>query len=372
MIYLDHAATSWPKPDSVVAACQHWFTHIGISADRGDGPRTREANEVVQRVRQGIAAMTGHAASRVAFCSGATEGLNLVLRALLLPDSRVMTTPFEHSSVVRPLLALREQRNLTLDVPDRDAADGPTTDAICDALQAQPTGVLVLTHASNVTGGVFDARRICTAARRCGTTTVLDVSQTAGYLPLDVGADVVIGSCHKAMHGPPGLGFVSARAELVMPPQKYGGTGSSVALERHPTEWPQAFEAGTPNTPALFGTAAALEWLTEQGPEALLGRSLHSLNKIESGLRELPRVRVLSPGTATRTPVLSFVHDDYDPMEVGTILAANGIHARAGFHCAPWVHAQLGTKSAGTVRIATGPDTAESDATALLQVLGGL
>jgi selenocysteine lyase/cysteine desulfurase len=372
MIYLDHAATSWPKPDSVVAACQHWFTHIGISAERGDGPRTREAFETVQRVRQGIAAMTGHPAGRIAFCSGATEGLNLVLRALLSNESRVMTTPFEHSSVVRALLALRDQRNLTIDVPDRGAAHGPTTDAICEALHKQPARVLVFTHASNITGGVFDAKRICETARKVGTQTVLDVSQTAGYLPLDVGADVVVGSCHKAMHGPPGLGFVSAHADLAMLPQKYGGTGSSVALERHPTEWPQAFEAGTPNTPALFGTAAALHWLGEHGPDVLLDRSLVSLNKIEAGLRELPKVRVLSPGTTTRTPVLSFVHDDYDPIEIGTILSGQGIHARAGFHCAPWAHEQLGTSAAGTVRIATGPNTSDHDATALLQVLKGL
>ena len=372
MIYLDHAATSWPKPDVVVAACQHWFTHVGISADRGDGPRTREALQTVQRVRQGIGRMTGHPAGRVAFCSGATEGLNLVLRALLSQDSRVMTTPFEHSSVVRPLLALRDQLSIDIHVPDQGATEGVTTDAICRALSAQRTNVLVFTHASNVTGGVFDARRICAAARTHDTTTVIDVSQTAGYLPIDVGADVVVGSCHKAMHGPPGLGFVSAREDLALLPQKFGGTGSSVALERHPTQWPQAFEAGTANTPALFGTAAALQWSAEQGQDALLRRSLESLAAIEAELRELPNCRVISPGTATRTPVLSFVHDHYDPVEIATILAAKDIHTRAGFHCAPWVHRHLGTANAGTVRIATGPETSPSDVAALLQALRSL
>jgi len=372
MIYLDHAATSWPKPDSVVAACQHWFTHIGISADRGDGPRTREAADVVQRVRQGIATMTGHEKDRVAFCSGATEGLNLVLRALLPDDTRVLTTPFEHASVVRPLVALRDERCLVVDVADRGANDGPTDEAILDALRTAPPRVLVFTHASNVTGGVFDAKRLCDAARDVGAITVLDVSQTAGYLPIDVGADVVIGSCHKAMHGPPGIGFVAARSDLELLPQKQGGTGSSVALERHPSHWPQAFEAGTPNTPALFGTAAALDWLAEQQPAQLLRRSLQSLLAIEAGLRELPGMRVLAPGSDVRTPVLSLVHTEYDPLEIGAILAGSDIHARTGFHCAPWVHAHLGTAASGTVRIATGPETSEAEVDTVLAALRSL
>lgn len=372
MIYLDHAATSWPKPDSVVAASQHWFTHIGISADRGDGPRTREAANVVQRVRQGIARMTGHEQHRVAFCSGATEGLNLVLRALLPANSRALTTPFEHASVARPLIALRDERDVAVEVPDRGAADGPTDEAILEGLRSSPPNVLVFTHASNVTGGVFDARRLCDAARKVGTVSVLDVSQTAGYLPIDVGADVVVGSCHKAMHGPPGIGFISTRNGVEMLPQKHGGTGSSIALERHPTTWPQAFEAGTPNTPALFGTAAALEWLDEQQPAELLRRSLQSLLAIEAGLRDIAGMRVLAPGTEVRTPVLSFVHADYDPLEIGAILAGSEIHARTGFHCAPWVHAQIGTSDAGTVRIATGPETTPAEVEAVLAAVRNL
>lgn len=372
MIYLDHAATSWPKPDAVVAACQHWFTHVGISADRGDGPRTREAAQTVQKVRQGIAAMTGHTRDRVAFCSGATEGLNLVLRALLQNGDRVVTTPFEHSSVVRPLLALQDERALVVDKPATGAGEGPTNKATIDAVRASAPKVVVFTHASNVTGGVFDARSICAAAREVGAISVLDVSQTAGYLPIDVGADVVIGSCHKAMHGPPGIGFVSAGKGVELPPQKHGGTGSSVALERHPTQWPTAFEAGTPNTPALFGTAAALDWLAEQQPAELLRRSLGPLTEIEAAVAGMPGFRTLQPGSEERTPVLSLVHDSYDPVEIGTILAGFDIHARAGFHCAPWIHEHLGTAKTGTLRLATGPRTSEADVRTLLDALASM
>jgi selenocysteine lyase/cysteine desulfurase len=372
MIYFDHAATSYPKPDAVVAAVQHWYQNIGVSADRGEGPQTREAASVVQRVRKDIAKMTGHTAERVAFTSGATEGLNLILRALLAPGDRVLTTPFEHSSVVRPLLALRDERNLQLDMPTDGASSGPTDDELCKVIASSRPKAVVFTHASNVTGAIFDAKRICQVARDHGTLSVLDASQTAGYLSLNVGADIVIGSGHKAMHGPPGIGFVSVHAGLDLAPQKHGGTGSSTALERHPTQWPQAFEAGTPNTPAIFGLAAAMDWRAEHGEANLLQRALERLDEIEVGLSLLKGFRVIAPGTADRTPVLSFVHASYDPLEIGSVLAANKVHARTGFHCAPWIHAHLDTAAAGTVRIATGPDTSHDDVSALLAVLATL
>jgi len=369
MIYLDHAATSWPKPDAVVAACQHWLTDIGVSAERGDGPRTRAAADTVANARRGVAAITGHRPDDVAFCSGATEGLNLALRGLLREGRSVTTTPLEHSSVVRPLVALAAQAGVRIQLLEHEDGDAMNSEAFCNQLTRQPTDVVVFTHASNVTGGVYDARRICETARAKGITTVLDASQTAGYLSLDVGADVVIASCHKALHGPPGLGFVSKRTTLALPPQKQGGTGSSAALDQHPTDWPLAFEAGTPNTPAIFGLNAALEWLADQTSTALLCRALDALRPIEEGLRELPGIEVVEPGSELRTPVVSFTHRDYDPAEIGAILASANIHARTGFHCAPWAHQRLGTQAAGTVRISTGPHTTQDDTATLLATL---
>ena len=372
MIYLDHAATSYPKPENVLQAIQHWYAKIGVSADRGDGPRTREARDTIQRVRTGIAAMTGHSPEHVAFCSGATEGLNLVLRALLTPGSRAVTTPFEHSSVARPLIALSKERDLQIKVADSDFATGSADDALCNEIQSQQPSVVVFTHASNVTGAVLDAKRVCKVASANGAISVLDASQTAGYLPINVGADVVISSCHKAMHGPPGVGFIAVNKSLELSPQKQGGTGSSIALQQHPTQWPQAFEAGTPNTPALFGLAAALDWLSEQGIDKLLKRATQRLSDIETGLQAISGIRIYQPTTVQRTPVLSFTHVDYDPLEIGAVLAASGIHARCGFHCAPWIHDYLGTATAGTVRIAPGPQTSANDVDSLLAVIASL
>jgi len=366
MIHLDHAATSFPKPAAVLAAMQRWFEQVGVSADRGDGEHCLLARREVDVVRGRVASLCGVPARRVAFVSGATEGLNLVLRALLRPGDTVLTTAFEHSSVVRPLVALRDERHLQLVVLPPDPRGAPSADAFEQALAAHRPRVAVFTHASNVTGAVFDAAAICERARAAGCATVLDASQTAGLLDLRVGADVVVASGHKALHGPPGIGFVAAREALELLPQKQGGTGSSRALDTHPTGWPQAFEAGTPNTPAIFGLGAALEWVLHETPAALLARGLQHVDRLAAGLAGKAGVRLLLPPPSQRVPVLSFVHDGFEPSELGALFAAAAVHVRTGFHCAPWLHAHLGSERSGTVRLSPGPLLDEVDlATAL-------
>lgn len=355
MIHLDHAATSHPKPAAVLAAVQRWFLQVGVSADRGDSGNCLLARREVDATRDRIAALCGVPAHRVAFVSGATEGLNLVLRALLQPGDTVLTTAFEHSSVVRPLVALRRERQLRLVVLPPSAAGGLPAADVTAALAEHRPRIAIFTHASNVTGTVLDAATICEHARALDCTTVLDASQTAGLLDLRVGADVVVASGHKALHGPPGIGFVAAREAVELLPQKQGGTGSSRALDEHPTEWPLAFEAGTPNTPAIFGLGAALDWVAQQTPNALLARALRHVDTLAAGLAQKPGARLLLPPAGRRVPVLSFVHDHYDPSELGALFAAASIQVRSGFHCAPWIHAHLGTGHAGTVRLSPGP-----------------
>lgn len=362
MIYLDHAATSLPKPAAVPAAMQRWFDEVGVSAERGDGPRSKSCRDEVARVRRRLADHTGVDGDHIAFCSGATEGLNLALRALLQPRQRVVTTTLEHASVARPLAALRDPLQLDLDVVACASPDADSIAALRQAVdRAEPGSLLVATHASNVTGEVLALAELLAHARQRGVHSLVDACQTAGYLPLDLGADVLVASGHKAMHGPPGIGFIAARADLTLLPQKQGGTGSSRALDQHPTEWPQAFEAGTPNTPAIYGLGAALDWLDEHAEGELLARANQRLDAIDAALRALSEVRVFRATGPVRTPVLSFVHQHYDPLELGSLFAAAGVHLRSGFHCAPWLHAELATEASGTVRVSTAASTTEAD-----------
>jgi cysteine desulfurase/selenocysteine lyase len=352
-LYLDHAATSFPKPASVLAAVQRWYEQLGVSGDRGDGSATTTVRREVLAVRTRLGTWLDVPRERVAFTSGATESLNLALRALLRPGDHVLTTAFEHSSVVRPLRHLQRERALRLDVLPPDADGSLSPDAVRTALAARPR-LFVCTHASNVTGACFDAAAFCELARGVGTTTLLDASQTAGLVDLRVGADLVVGSGHKGLHGPPGIGFLAVRADLDLAPQKQGGTGSSTALDEHPNTWPAAFEAGTPNTPAILGLGAALAWLDQQRPAALLARGLDLLAALATALAPVPGVRVLAPRRGARVPVLSVVRDGFDPAELGAMLASAGIQARSGHHCAPWLHDHLGTPH-GTLRFSPGP-----------------
>lgn len=371
MIYLDHAATSWPKPAPVLAAVQRWFTELGVSAARGDGPRQAEVAAIVDETRARLAASTGVPTERVAFVSGATEGLNLALRALLRPGDRVVTTAAEHSSVARVLRELAA--SLRLQVVVVPLGSGRLDDAAIEhELARTPNGLLVCSHASNVTGQVLDVARLCAAARRRGLRSLIDASQTAGHLDLRCGADVLVASAHKALLGPPGLGFVAAAAGVDLPPQKFGGTGSSAALDEHPRGWPMAFEAGTPNTPAICGLLAALRWRDQHPPHLGLAMALAAADRLARGLAALPGVRVLSCIDGPRVPIVSVVLERYDPSELAAILAGAGIETRSGHHCAPWIHAELGTVLGGTLRLSPGETTTTAEVDAVLGLFATL
>ena len=371
MIYLDHAATSWPKPAAVLAAVQRWFTELGVSAARGDGPRQAEVATLVDETRARLAAMTGVPAERVAFVSGATEGLNLALRALLQPGDRVVTTAVEHSSVARVLHELGPTLQLQVAIVPL-VGNRIHEAAVEHELALAPARLLVCSHASNVTGQVLDVARLCAAARRLGTRSLVDASQTAGHLDLRCGADGIVASAHKALLGPPGLGFVAAAAHLELPPQKFGGTGSSTALAEHPRRWPMAFEAGTPNTPAICGLLAALRWRDQHPAHLALAAALAAADRLANGLAALPGVRVVSCLDGPRVPIVSVVHERYDPSELAAILTGAGIETRSGHHCAPWVHAGLGTGAGGTLRLSPGEATTSAEIDAVLRLFAAL
>jgi selenocysteine lyase/cysteine desulfurase len=368
MIYLDHAATSFPKPAPVLAAVERWFRELGVSADRGDSRLCAEVAQEVRAARQGLAQLVGLPPERVAFMSGATEAINLFLRGFLRPGDTVLTTAFEHSSVARPLVALQRERQLRLEVLAPDADGGLEPGRVAAVLQDLRPRLFAFTHASNVTGAVFDAAAFCAAARAVHATTLLDASQSAGVLDLRVGADAVAASCHKSLLAPPALGFLAVREEVAVQPQKQGGTGSSRALAEHPTFWPVAFEAGTPNTPAVLGLAAALRWREEVGPEVLLQRSMQRADQLVELLQQDARCRLFLP-PGPRLPIVSCTWADLDPAEVGAILDAADVHVRTGFHCAPWLHEHLGTQTAGTVRMSPGPELSADEVRRALAVL---
>lgn len=370
MIYLDHAATSYPKPPGVLAAITDWYANLGVSADRGDSQRTQVVRQRVATCRAALGRLLGLPAARVAFTSGATEALNLALRAMLRPEDTVLTTVFEHAAVVRPLLALAAERRLRIEVVGATADGDLDLERALTSLADRRPALFVFGHASNVTGARFDAAALVAAARHHGVRTMLDASQTVGLFDVAVGADVIVGSAHKSLLGPPGLGFLGVRDGLELPTQKQGGTGNSRALAVMPAEWPAAFEPGTPNTPAILGLGAALDHLAAVGLATQRELALARAAELRHGLAALPGIRLL-PTPAQRTPVVSFVPRDLDVAELGALFDAAGIHVRTGFHCAPWVHEAFGTAATGTVRLSPGASTSAADVQAALAVVAG-
>ena len=371
MIHLDHAATSFPKAPGVADAVARWYAEVGVSPDRGDGDACRIAAAEVAAARRGVASLCGVVPEQVAFTSGTTESLHLLFTAVLRAGDRVVTTAAEHSSVVRPLVAMRETLGLALDVVPVDATGTVDATRLADAVAAAPCRLLVVTHASNVTGAVQPVGPALTAARAAGALSIVDAAQTIGMVDVPAGTDFVVGSAHKSLLGPPGLGFVAAREPFPLVPPKPGGSGSSTALEAHPDRWPTVLESGTPNTPALFGLAAALRHHHAVDPAAELARALGAIDALAEALLErVPAARLLRPSPgAPRLPILSFVLPDLDPAEAGMLLASAGIQVRTGFHCAPWVHRALGTTQAGTIRVSVGPNVPPTDVLEVATVL---
>ncbi len=368
MIYLDQAATSFPKPEPVLDAVMRFYREVGVSSSRGSGSRCQEALHVLQRARRRMGSLVGMPHDRVAFTSGATESINLFLRGFLQPGDLVLTTAFEHASIARPLRALQRTLPLRLRVLEPDADFGLSPDTVRAALDESRPRLFAFSHASNVTGALFDAAAFCALARQFRATTLLDASQTAGHVSIDVGADAVACSAHKALLGPPGLGVLACRANVEVVAQKQGGTGSSTALDEQPAEWPTAFEAGTPNTPAIFGLDAALALATPDAQRARLQASLAAVHELEARLRSDRRFSVHAP-RGPRMPVLSFAREDLDPAEIGALLDARDIHVRTGHHCAPWIHRFLGTVDGGTVRASPGPEISADDIRAVWEAL---
>ncbi|MBK8976752.1 MAG: aminotransferase class V-fold PLP-dependent enzyme [Planctomycetes bacterium] len=358
LVHLDHAATSRPKAPGVAAAVARWYAEVGVGPDRGDGALVAEARRVVDAARQRVGRLCGRSADRIAFTSGATESLHLLFTALLRDGDRVVTTATEHSSVARPLARHRDSGAGTVDIVPCDPHGRVDPGDVERALRAAPTRLLAINHASNVTGAVQDAAALLALARAHGALSLLDASQTAGVLPLDqLDPDALVASAHKSLLGPPGLGFLALRDGLEPPPPKPGGSGSSRALERHPHRMPASFEAGTPNTPAIYGLDAALGWLQGDARRPPLAEQLARLDAfVDESRAAVAGLRVLHPPRGTvRLPVVSLVLPDLDPAEVGALLDLAGVHVRTGHHCAPWIHQHLGTQSGGTVRVSPGP-----------------
>jgi len=372
MIYFDNAATSWPKPATVPVAMVDFLRECGANPGRsGHGPSIQAAR-VVFEARVRVARLFGHDDPlSVVFTKNATEALNLALQGTLRPGDHVVTSTMEHNSVLRPLSALEDQGVAVTRVPT--APDGLLDPADVVRALTSRTRLVVLSQASNVVGTLCPIQEIGAQLAGRDLLFCVDAAQSAGACPLDVraqGIDLLAFTGHKALLGPQGTGglVLGARARGRLRPLLQGGTGSRSDSDRHPDFLPDCFEAGTLNAVGLAGLVAGIAFVEERGVAAIRQHELALTALLLAGLREIPGVRVLGPGDpARRTAVVSFDLAGWHCSEVAQALEDRaGICCRAGLHCAPLAHRQLGTFPEGTVRLSLGLFNTEAEITTAL------
>lgn len=357
-IYLDNAATSYPKPEQVYQAVNHALREVGASPGRGGHRRSLEAGRIMFLAREAVARLFSIPdSSRIIFTHNATGALNLALHGTLLAGDHVITTSMEHNSLLRPLHALRREG-----VEVTVVAAGP--DGIVDPEQIRralrpSTRMLAVGHVSNVCGSIQPIAEIAAICRAAGALFLVDAAQSAGYIDLDVvstGIDLLAAPGHKGLLGPPGTGLLYVAPAVALRPTVEGGTGTSSTSEEQPLTMPDGFEAGTHNLPGIAGLKAGVEFILERGIAAIRRHEQSLIMEAEQLLRRIPGVTIYGPkDPGLRASVLSFNLAGID----ASLLAAQLDHdfdiaVRAGLHCAPQAHRTLGTLPEGTLRISPG------------------
>ncbi len=373
-IYLDHGATSFPKAPGVVEAMRRFLEREAGNPGRGGHRLTVAASRAIEAARERIAAVLGGDPERTVLGPGATFWINTVLASRLGPGARVVTSALEHNAVMRPLRHLESTRGVEISVVDGSSDLGvPSPEEITARVAEGPTALVVLIHASNVSGAVLPVGDI---ARSVAPVPVLvDAAQTAGSIPLDfasLGVAALACSGHKGLLGPAGVGVLLLEESFDVEPLVRGGTGSRSESEQMPEHLPDRLEAGTANATGIVGLGAACSWLTERKVAEVAAHEQRLVEQLASGLSRLPGVE-LHGRRADRphTGIVSFTVDGTDIGELAAWLDRDrGICVRAGLHCAPAAHRRLGTFPSGTLRVGIGPFNTASDVEALVDAVG--
>jgi cysteine desulfurase family protein len=372
-IYLDHAATSFPKPPEVVEEIRRFLESSAGNPGRSGHRLSAESARLVFETRELLAQRFGVSDSRrVIFTRGATEGLNLALLGLLEPGDHVITTSVEHNAVMRPLRCLAETGRVAVGVVQASPEGFVDPDHVAAAVRPE-TRLAIINHASNLCGAIQPLAEI--ARRLKGKTPlIVDAAQTAGLLPLDLEAlpaAAIAISGHKALLGPAGIGALLLGEDIEPKPLLYGGTGSLSESDEMPAFLPDRYEAGTPNTVGIAGLRGALRFRNGISDEEILTRERSLASRILRGLGEVPRVTFYGPGdTEHRLGTISFNLDGLEPAEIGRRLDQDyGILVRCGLHCSPYAHRTLGTFPRGSVRVSVGYSNTPEDVDQFLRAV---
>lgn len=354
MIYLDNSATTIHKPDSVIDAVVQAMKTMG-NASRGSHNDSLKADRVIFDLRRKLCIFFGGKNPRnIVFTKNSTEALNTAITGLAKDGDHIITTANEHNSVLRPIYRLASEKNIGYSIVPIDKDGVLKYEAIEDLIE-ENTSMMVVNHGSNVTGNIADLEKISGICKKHGIKLVVDASQTAGVIPIDVektGIDVLCFTGHKSLLGPQGTGGMYVSDSVYIRPFSVGGSGSKSFDKDHPSNMPTNLEAGTLNSHGLAGLSAAIDYINDKGIDNLRKHELDLADRFYRAVKDLDTVVTYGDfSTSYRCPIVSLNIGDEDASKISMLLSENyDVATRPGAHCAPLVHESFGTVEQGMVR----------------------
>jgi cysteine desulfurase/selenocysteine lyase len=375
MIYLDNAATTFPKPPEVYKAAEVFMRDIGASPGRSAHTGAVKAGRTVFDARERVASFFNvKDTGRIIFSCNATEALNLAILGSVKQGDKVVVSSLEHNSVMRPLRSLVKNRGIVVDIVPC-GTDGSHDLKRWEAALRQRPSLVAVNHGSNVTGSIAPIEEIGMLCRRYGSRFLVDAAQTAGLVPVDVeqcAVDFLAFSGHKGLYGLQGTGGLYIREGAEPVPLKFGGTGSNSESDEQPGFLPDRYESGTQNGPGLAALGAGVVFVMERGIQGIFKHGSGLREALVTGLALIPGVRFRGP-RAHALPTVSLTIDGYDNGSAAQRLNDEyDIAVRVGLHCAPLAHRTIGTFPDGTIRVSFGCFNTEKEVAALCAALAGI
>ncbi|MGK9253148.1 aminotransferase class V-fold PLP-dependent enzyme [Paenibacillus humicus] len=374
VIYLDHAATSWPKPPAVAEAMMEILLHGTANPGRGSHQMAVQSGRVLFGARKRLAKLFRIAnPNDISFAANTTAALNLAIKGMLKPGDHVIATAVEHNSIRRPLEYLKARIGIGVTYIEATPEGEVRPEQVEQALTSR-TALVAAAHSSNLLGSILPVGEIGSITRKRGIPLLVDAAQSAGVLDIDVeamGIDLLAFPGHKALLGPQGTGGLYIHPRLDPVPLLHGGTGSQSESAEQPTVRPDRYEAGTPNTPGIAGLAAGVQYVMDQTTAAIHAKETELVSYLMEELASVPGLRLLGPAAGKpRTGIVSLTMAGVEASELSFILDQHyGIAVRSGYHCTPLAHYSAGTAETGAVRASVGYSTTKEDAESFLTAI---
>jgi cysteine desulfurase family protein len=361
IIYLDNAATTFPKPPEVYDFMISAYRENGVNPGRTGCDLALTAEKIIQETRQMLTAFFCAKGdyNRLVFSYNASDSLNIIINGIAQNGDHIISTVVEHNSVLRPLNHLKKDGRITFDLAMADKNGVVDPDEIKKLIRPN-TKLVIVNHGSNVLGSVQPLKEIGAICRSKGIFFAIDAAQTAGMLPInmeEMNISILAFTGHKSLMGPMGIGGLYVCEKVEVKPLRVGGTGVHSAYPFHLEEYPWRLECGTPNFLGIAGLHAGQKWIARNGLDNIRKHEMHLAQKLADGLKEIEGVAVYCPkDLSSRLPVISFNVDGFEAADVGIQLDVDhNIVSRTGLHCAPKIHEAIGTGKTGTVRLSVGP-----------------